>query len=321
VRFFTVPKISDARKSAGYALLFIAILYLTAPAVASFARLNLIDSIQDKTYQETPDWFKNWESIGLIAWQDKNLDGKITYASGDAFIPQKPQYVSREEANEPRPLSNKPNSNSSNEVYIDRDIVVLANPEIAGLPGWVIALIAAGGLAAALSTAAGLLLVISAAISHDLMKRILRPKITEKEELLYARAAAAVAIVIAGLFGIYPPAFVAQVVALAFGLAAATLFPVLVLGIFTKWVTREGAISGMLAGLTFTLAYIIWFKFINPDINTLDNWLFGISPEGIGVIGMLINFIITSLVSTQSIKPPAEVRILVDNLRSPEIEL
>ncbi len=318
VRFFTVPKISDARKSAGYALLFIAILYLTAPAVASFARLNLIDSIQDKTYQETPDWFKNWESIGLIAWQDKNLDGKITYASGDAFIPQKPQYVSREEANEPRPLTNKPNSNSSNEVYIDRDIVVLANPEIAGLPGWVIALIAAGGLAAALSTAAGLLLVISAAISHDLMKRILRPKITEKEELVYARAAAAVAIVIAGLFGIYPPAFVAQVVALAFGLAAATLFPVLVLGIFTKWVTREGAISGMLAGLTFTLSYIIWFKLINPEINTLNNWLFGISPEGIGIIGMLINFIIACLVSVQSSKCPKEVRILVDNLRSPE---
>ena len=318
VRFFTVPKISDARKSAGYALLFIAILYLTAPAVASFARLNLIDSIQDKTYQETPDWFKNWESIGLIAWQDKNLDGKITYASGDAFIPQKPQYVSREEANEPRSLSNKPNSSSANEVYIDRDIVVLANPEIAGLPGWVIALIAAGGLAAALSTAAGLLLVISAAISHDLMKRILRPKITEKEELLYARAAAAVAIVIAGLFGIYPPAFVAQVVALAFGLAAATLFPVLVLGIFTKWVTKEGAISGMLAGLIFTLSYIIWFKFINPEINTLDNWLFGISPEGIGIIGMLINFIIACLVSVQSSKCPTEVRILVDNLRSPE---
>jgi len=318
VRFFTVPKISDARKSAGYALLFIAILYLTAPAVASFARLNLIDSIQDKTYQETPDWFKNWESIGLIAWQDKNLDGKITYASGDAFIPQKPQYVSREEANEPRPLSNKPNSNSSNEVYIDRDIVVLANPEIAGLPGWVIALIAAGGLAAALSTAAGLLLVISAAISHDLMKRILRPNISEKEELLYARAAAAVAIVIAGLFGIYPPAFVAQVVALAFGLAAATLFPVLVLGIFTKWVTREGAISGMLAGLIFTLSYIIWFKFINPEINILDHWLFGISPEGIGIIGMLINFIIACLVSVQSSKCPKEVRILVDNLRSPE---
>ena len=318
VRFFTVPKISDARKSAGYALLFIAILYLTAPAVASFARLNLIDSIQDKTYQETPDWFKNWESIGLIAWQDKNLDGKITYASGDAFIPQKPEFVTRLNTNEPRPLSNKSNSSSTNEVYIDRDIVVLANPEIAGLSGWVIALIAAGGLAAALSTAAGLLLVISAAISHDLMKKILRPKITEKEELFFARLAAAVAIVIAGLFGIYPPAFVAEVVALAFGLAAATIFPALVLGIFTKSVSKEGAIAGMLSGLIFTLGYILWFKFINPEINTLENWVFGISPEGIGIVGMLINFIIACLVSTKSSKCPIEVTILVDNLRSPE---
>ena len=318
VRFFTVPKISDARKSAGYALLFIAILYLTAPAVASFARLNLIDSIQDKTYQETPDWFKNWEAIGLIAWQDKNFDGKITYSSGDAFNPQKPQYLIQKEKTLPRPLSNAPNPNSINEVYIDRDIVVLANPEIAGLPGWVIALIAAGGLAAALSTAAGLLLVISAAISHDLMKKMLRPKITEKEELLYARAAAAVAIVIAGLFGIYPPAFVAQVVALAFGLAAATLFPVLVLGIFTKWVTKEGAISGMLAGLISTISYIIWFKFLNPEINNSDHWLLGISPEGIGVIGMLINFTIAFLVSAQSTSTPKEIKILVDNLRSPE---
>ena len=318
VRFFTVPKISDARKSAGYALLFIAILYLTAPAVASFARLNLIDSIQDKTYQETPDWFKNWEAIGLIAWQDKNFHGKITYSSGDAFNPQKPQYLIQKEKTLPRPLSNAPNPNSINEVYIDRDIVVLANPEIAGLPGWVIALIAAGGLAAALSTAAGLLLVISAAISHDLMKKMLRPKITEKEELLYARAAAAVAIVIAGLFGIYPPAFVAQVVALAFGLAAATLFPVLVLGIFTKWVTKEGAISGMLAGLISTISYIIWFKFLNPEINNSDHWLLGISPEGIGVIGMLINFTIAFLVSAQSTSTPKEIKILVDNLRSPE---
>ena len=318
VRFFTVPKISDARKSAGYALLFIAILYLTAPAVASFARLNLIDSIQDKTYQETPDWFKNWESIGLIAWLDKNLDGKITYASGDAFIPQKPDFVTRLNTNEPRPLSNKSNPSSRNEVYIDRDIVVLANPEIAGLSGWVIALIAAGGLAAALSTAAGLLLVISAAISHDLMKKILRPKITEKEELFFARLAAAVAIVIAGLFGIYPPAFVAEVVALAFGLAAATIFPALVLGIFTKSVSKEGAIAGMLSGLIFTLGYILWFKFINPQINTLENWVFGISPEGIGIIGMLINFIIACLVSTKSSKCPIEVTILVDNLRSPE---
>jgi len=317
VRFFTVPKISDARKSAGYALLFIAILYLTAPAVASFARLNLIDSIQDKTYQETPDWFKNWESIGLIAWQDKNLDGKITYASGDAFIPQKPQYVSREEANEPRLLSNKPNSSSANEVYIDRDIVVLANPEIAGLPGWVIALIAAGGLAAALSTAAGLLLVISAAISHDLMKKILRPKITEKEELFFARLAAAVAIVIAGLFGIYPPAFVAQVVALAFGLAAATIFPVLVLGIFTKSVSKEGAIAGMLSGLIFTLGYILWFKFISPELNNASSWLMGISPEGIGILGAGINFLVAILISKISKKPPTEITQLVESLREP----
>ena len=317
VRFFTVPKISDARKSAGYALLFIAILYLTAPAVASFARLNLIDSIQDKTYQETPDWFKNWESIGLIAWQDKNLDGKIAYASGDAFIPQKPQYVSREEANEPRPLSNKPNSSSANEVYIDRDIVVLANPEIAGLPGWVIALIAAGGLAAALSTAAGLLLVISAAISHDLMKKILRPKITEKEELFFARLAAAVAIVIAGLFGIYPPAFVAQVVALAFGLAAATIFPVLVLGIFTKSVSKEGAIAGMLSGLIFTLGYILWFKFISPELNNASSWLMGISPEGIGILGAGINFLVAILISKISKKPPTEITQLVESLREP----
>ncbi len=317
VRFFTVPKISDARKSAGYALLFIAILYLTAPAVASFARLNLIDSIQDKTYQETPDWFKNWESIGLIAWQDKNLDGKITYASGDAFIPQKPQYVSREEANEPRPLSNKPNYSSANEVYIDRDIVVLANPEIAGLPGWVIALIAAGGLAAALSTAAGLLLVISAAISHDLMKKILRPKITEKEELFFARLAAAVAIVIAGLFGIYPPAFVAQVVALAFGLAAATIFPVLVLGIFTKSVSKEGAIAGMLSGLIFTLGYILWFKFISPELNSASFWLMGISPEGIGILGAGINFLVAILISKISKKPPTEIAQLVERLREP----
>ena len=317
VRFFTVPKISDARKSAGYALLFIAILYLTAPAVASFARLNLIDSIQDKTYQETPDWFKNWESIGLIAWQDKNLDGKITYASGDAFIPQKPQYVSREEANEPRPLSNKPNSSSANEVYIDRDIVVLANPEIAGLPGWVIALIAAGGLAAALSTAAGLLLVISAAISHDLMKKILRPKITEKEELFFARLAAAVAIVLAGLFGIYPPAFVAQVVALAFGLAAATIFPVLVLGIFTKSVSKEGAITGMLSGLIFTLGYILWFKFISPELNSASFWLMGISPEGIGILGAGINFLVAILISKISKKPPTEISQLVESLREP----
>ena len=320
VRFFTVPKISDARKSAGYALLFIAILYLTAPAVASFARLNLIDAVHDKTYQETPNWFKSWESLGLIAWQDKNFDGKITYSSGDAFIPQKPKYLERTNENNPRPLSNSMNYDSSNEIYIDRDIIVLANPEIAGLPGWVIALIAAGGLAAALSTAAGLLLVISAAISHDLMKKILRPKITEKEELMFARLSAGIAIVIAGLFGIYPPAFVAQVVALAFGLAAATIFPALVLGIFTKWITKEGAISGMLAGLIFTASYITWFKFINIEFNNPDYWLFGISPEGIGLLGMVLNFSFACIVSLYPTKVPKEINALVDNLRSPEHE-
>jgi len=320
VRFFTVPKISDARKSAGYALLFIAILYLTAPAVASFARLNLIDAVHDKTYQETPNWFKSWESLGLIAWQDKNFDGKITYSSGDAFIPQKPKYLERTNENNPRPLSNSMNYDSSNEIYIDRDIIVLANPEIAGLPGWVIALIAAGGLAAALSTAAGLLLVISAAISHDLMKKILRPKITEKEELMFARLSAGIAIVIAGLFGIYPPAFVAQVVALAFGLAAATIFPALVLGIFTKWITKEGAISGMLAGLIFTASYITWFKFINIEFNNPDYWLFGISPEGIGLLGMVLNFSFACIVSLYSTNGPKEINALVDNLRSPEHE-
>jgi len=320
VRFFTVPKISDARKSAGYALLFIAILYLTAPAVASFARLNLIDAVHDKTYQETPNWFKSWESLGLIAWQDKNFDGKITYSSGDAFVPQKPKYLERTNENNPRPLSNSMNYDSSNEIYIDRDIIVLANPEIAGLPGWVIALIAAGGLAAALSTAAGLLLVISAAISHDLMKKILRPKITEKEELMFARLSAGIAIVIAGLFGIYPPAFVAQVVALAFGLAAATIFPALVLGIFTKWITKEGAISGMLAGLIFTASYITWFKFINIEFNNPDYWLFGISPEGIGLLGMVLNFSFACIVSLYSTNGPKEINALVDNLRSPEHE-
>ena len=320
VRFFTVPKIKDARKSAGYALLFIAILYLTAPAVASFARLNLIDAVHDKTYQETPNWFKSWENLGLIAWQDKNFDGKIAYSSGDAFVPQKPKYLERTNENNPRPLSNSMNYDSSNEIYIDRDIIVLANPEIAGLPGWVIALIAAGGLAAALSTAAGLLLVISAAISHDLMKKILRPKITEKEELMFARLSAGIAIVIAGLFGIYPPAFVAQVVALAFGLAAATIFPALVLGIFTKWITKEGAISGMLAGLIFTASYITWFKFINTEFNNQDYWLFGISPEGIGLLGMVLNFSFACIVSLYSTKAPKEINALVDNLRSPEHE-
>ena len=316
VRFFTVPSIKDARKSAGYALLFITILYLTAPAVAAFARVNLVESIQDQSYETTPAWFKNWEEIGLIAWQDKNGDDKITYASGDAFVPAKP-FFDNSSDERPRPITNKPNKLTDNEVYIDRDIVVLASPEIANLPGWVIALVAAGGLAAALSTAAGLLLVISSAISHDLLKKVVMPKINDKQELFFARLSAGVAVLIAGLFGIYPPAFVAQVVALAFGLAAATIFPALFLGIFTSWVTREGSILGMLSGLLFTMTYIIYFKFIFTDINNPDYWLFGISPEGIGVIGMCINFIVAMFVSKITLSPPKEVTELVREIRKP----
>ena len=316
VRFFTVPSIKDARKSAGYALLFITILYLTAPAVAAFARVNLVESIQDQSYETTPAWFKNWEEIGLIAWQDKNGDNKITYASGDAFVPAKPVFDNSSDEG-PRPITNKPNKLTDNEVYIDRDIVVLASPEIANLPGWVIALVAAGGLAAALSTAAGLLLVISSAISHDLLKKIVKPKISDKQELFFARLSAGIAVLIAGLFGIYPPAFVAQVVALAFGLAAATIFPALFLGIFTSWVTREGSILGMLSGLLFTMTYIISFKFIFADFNNPDYWLFGISPEGIGVIGMCINFIVAMFVSKITLSPPREVIELVKEIRKP----
>ena len=316
VRFFTVPSIKDARKSAGYALLFITILYLTAPAVAAFARVNLVESIQDQSYETTPAWFKNWEQIGLIAWQDKNGDNKITYASGDAFVPAKPVFNNSSDEG-PRPITNSPNEMTDNEVYIDRDIVVLASPEIANLPGWVIALVAAGGLAAALSTAAGLLLVISSAISHDLLKKVVMPKISDKQELFFARLSAGIAVLIAGLFGIYPPAFVAQVVALAFGLAAATIFPALFLGIFTSWVTREGSILGMLSGLLFTMTYIICFKFIFADFNNPDYWLFGISPEGIGVIGMCINFIVAMFVSKITLSPPKEVTELVREIRKP----
>ena len=316
VRFFTVPSIKDARKSAGYALLFITILYLTAPAVAAFARVNLVESIQDQSYETTPAWFKNWEEIGLIAWQDKNGDNKITYASGDAFVPAKPVFDNSSDEG-PRPITNKPNKLTDNEVYIDRDIVVLASPEIANLPGWVIALVAAGGLAAALSTAAGLLLVISSAISHDLLKKVVMPKISDKQELFFARLSAGIAVLIAGLFGIYPPAFVAQVVALAFGLAAATIFPALFLGIFTSWVTREGSILGMLSGLLFTMTYITYFKFIFTDLNNPDYWLFGISPEGIGVIGMCINFIVAMFVSKITLSPPKEVTELVREIRKP----
>ena len=316
VRFFTVPKVSDARLSAGYALAFIAILYTTAPAVASFARLNLVDTVHNTAYEDAPEWFGNWESTGLIAWQDKNDDGIMQYGAGAALSPIKPSFDGNTGVHGERLLSNQP-TESANEVYIDRDIMVLANPEIAGLPGWVIALVAAGGVAAALSTAAGLLLVISSAISHDLLKKTMLPKITEKQELLYARIAAAVAVCIAGLFGIYPPAFVAQVVAFAFGLAAASLFPALLMGIFSKRANKEGAITGMSVGLVFTFTYIAYFKFFAPELNNTEYWLWGISPEGIGTIGMLLNFAIAIGVSRLTAKPPQSVQELVDNIRIP----
>ena len=317
VRFFTVPSVGAARRSAGYALIFIALLYTTAPAVSAFARMNLIDSIQDQPYSTSPSWFKNWEDIGLIAWMDKNEDGKIQYSSGDALENVKPSYQKLRGPNGQRLLENEPNLSNENEIYIDRDIIVLANPEIAKLPSWVIALVAAGGLAAALSTAAGLLLVISSSVSHDLLKKTYMPKITEKQELKYARIAAAIAIGIAGIFGIYPPAFVAQVVAFAFGLAAATFFPALFLGIFYKRLNKEGAITGMLGGLLFTASYIIYFKFINPDINNSDFWLLGISPEGIGCIGMILNFALALSISIFTKPPPKEIFDMVDEIRQP----
>ncbi|MDE0842134.1 MAG: VC_2705 family sodium/solute symporter, partial [Porticoccaceae bacterium] len=316
VRFFTVPKVSDARLSAGYALVFIAILYTTAPAVAAFARLNLVDTVHNTPYTEAPSWFSQWEDTGLVAWQDKNADGRMQYGAGNALAPAKPVFTGARGDFGERLLSNSP-SDSDNEVYIDRDIIVLANPEIAGLPGWVIALVAAGGVAAALSTAAGLLLVISSAISHDLLKQTLMPQITERQELLFARIAAAIAVCVAGLFGIYPPAFVAQVVAFAFGLAAASLFPALLLGIFSKSVNREGAIAGMLSGLIFTFSYIVYFKFAMPQLNSAEYWLWGVSPEGIGALGMLLNFAIAIGISRFTQPPPANVQALVDTIRIP----
>ena len=317
VRFFTVPKVSDARKSAGYALIFIALLYTTAPAVSAFARVNFIESVQEVEYEDAPGWFKNWEQIGLIAWKDKNEDGKINYSAGEALEGVKPKFSNSIGVYGEREVTNEPNLQNSNEIYIDRDIMVLANPEIAKLPNWVIALVAAGALAAALSTAAGLLLVISASISHDLMKKTLMPNISEKQELLFARIAAAVAIIVARLFGIYPPGFVAQVVAFAFGLAASTIFPVLFLGIFYKRLNKEGAIAGMLSGLIVTAGYIIFFKFINPELNSSENWLFGISPEGFGFFGMFINFGVALFVSFIFKAPPKRVYELIDEIRKP----
>ena len=317
VRFFTVPNMQAARRSAGYALVFIAILYTTAPAVASFARLNFIDSVQSTSYEDAPDWFKNWENIGLISWMDKNQDGKMQYSSGSPFVESRPIFSDERGNLGQRLLENEANTSSSNEVYLDRDIIVLANPEIANLPIWVIALVAAGGLAAALSTAAGLLLVISSSISHDLMKQTFMPQITEKKELLYARLAAGITILLAGLLGIFPPAFVAQVVAFAFGLAASTLFPVLFMGIFSKKTTKEAAIGGMLTGLVFTFSYIVFFKFISPELNNSDYWFLGISPEGIGVIGMILNFLVMLLLTKSSKNPPESVINLVETIRRP----
>lgn len=316
VRFFTVPRASDARKSAGWALLFIALLYTTAPAVGAFARLNFTETVNETAYADAPAWFTNWEANDLIAFRDRNDDGVMQYRAGSAFEGA-PLFTGERGASGERLVANEDLPGSTNEVYVDRDIMVLANPEIANLPGWVIALVAAGGLAAALSTAAGLLLVISSSVSHDLLKQTFRPQITEKGELAAARIAATAAIVVAGYLGIYPPGWVAEVVAFAFGLAAASLFPAIFLGIFTRWMNREGAIAGMVTGLGFTFLYIAYFKLWEPAANVPDNWLFGISPEGIGVVGMLLNFAVATAVAKVTAKPPAEVGRLVSMIRVP----
>lgn len=318
IRFFTVPKVSDARKSAGYALLFIAILYTTAPAIAVFARTNLIETVQDVPYGEIPNWFTNWEDTDLISWTDKNGDGKVQMYPGSAIVGKQPEFVEGRGALGQRMISNA--SDSDNELYVDLDIIVLANPEIANLPNWVVALVAAGGLAAALSTAAGLLLVISTSISHDLIKKQLAPAISDKKELWIARFSALLAVLVAGYFGIHPPGFVASVVALAFGLAAASFFPVIVMGIFSKRMNREGAIAGMVAGLGITCYYIARFKLGwigSPETSTEAHWWWGISPEGFGTLGMLLNFVVAILVSRVTPPPPLEVQEIVEDIRIP----
>ena len=316
VRFFTVKKVADARKSAGWALLFISILYTTAPAIAVFSRTNLIETVSNQEYTKAPDWFKKWESTGLIAWIDKNSDGKIQYLKGNAIEGKKPIFVADSRGTHGQRLVINA-SNSQNELFADRDIMVLANPEIAKLPNWVIALVAAGGLAAALSTAAGLLLVISSSVSHDLIKKIIKPSISEKGELISARLSAIVAVVIAGYFGIHPPDFVAATVALAFGLAAASFFPAIVLGIFSKKMNREGATSGMIIGIVLMLFYMTKFKFGWFGGGTKENWWFGISPEGFGTVAMAVNFIISIIVSKVTSPPPKDVQEIVENIRIP----
>lgn len=289
VRFFTVKKVADARKSAGWALLLIAILYTTAPAISLFSRTNLIETVSNKEYEKMPEWFENWEKTGLITFDDKNKDGKIQYVA-DA---------------------------KKNELIVDKDIMVLANPEIAGLPNWVIALVAAGALAAALSTAAGLLLVISASVSHDLIKKMINPNITEKGELIAARLSAVVAVCVAGYFGINPPDFVAATVALAFGLAAASFFPAIILGIFDKRMNKEGAILGMIIGILLMLFYMLKFKFDWFGGGTKEDWWFGVSPEGFGTVAMFVNFILSLIVSRFTTPPPEDVQEIVENIRIP----
>ncbi|ABB37431.1 putative sodium symporter protein [Oleidesulfovibrio alaskensis G20] len=310
IRFYTVPTVRGARLSAVYALLFIAVLYTTAPAIAAFARYNLVNSLNNVAYTQAPSWFANWERTGLVAWLDKNNDGIIQYRSGNAFA-GKPDFSALQGAHGQRLLHNAA-LDGENELYVDRDIIVLANPEIAGLAPWVIALVAAGALAAALSTASGLLLVIASSISHDLYYRMLDRQASEKKRLLVGRVMIGVAVCIAGYFGMNPPGFVAQVVALAFGLAASSFFPTLVLGIFWKRATREGAITGMVCGIGFTMFYIVQTKFMG-----VSPWFFGISPEGIGCIGMLVNFVLTAAVSLVTPPPPAEVQEMVESIRIP----
>lgn len=373
IRFYTVKNVRAARWSAFWALLFIGLLYTSAPAVAVFARANLIETVSNTRYEDAPTWFKNWEDSGLIAWVDHDQDGRIDFRPGPAFK-GKPNFATNQDGHEtrltcpegqsdcrglwgqrkllnaaslPRVLVRDPGASDQalgalmtpekaaaiqaqydsikletfhNELYVDKDIIVLANPEIADLPFWVVALVAAGALAAALSTAAGLLMVISSAVAHDLGKKMLKPDMTEKEELRWARMAAGGAVIIAGYLGINPPGFVAQVVAFAFGLAASSFFPIIVLGIFSKRTSKEGGIAGMLSGIVFTASYIIYFKFIAPSSNTAEHWLWGISPEGIGSVGMVLNFVVTMTVTRFTPPPPDYVQANVAAIRLPSVE-
>lgn len=298
VRFYTVPKVRHARTSVGWALVFIAILYTAAPAVAVFARTNLLDTVSGRPYAEMPEWFTKWEGTGLVEFQDHDGDGRIRYVGPD-YLPA-------------------PGESGQNELVVDRDVMVLANPEISGLPNWVVGLVAAGGLAAALSTAAGLLLVVSSAISRDLLKRALWRSISEKGELRAARISAAAAVLAAGYLGVRPPGVVAETVAFAFGLAASSFFPAIVLGIFTKRLNRHGAVAGMVAGISFTAAYIFYFRFANPAADTPEHWWFGISPEGIGTVGMLVNFAVALTVSRLTPPPSSRIRAMVDEMRVPK---